>query len=134
MLHKAAYRLRAAKRCARQLSFSIRYTNHTRWGESIKMAACQDTHSLNDAFQMLWKMRAPGVPMKVSVNLYDFVREAERSFSFFDNPKKENASKVMDALNTKYKKQVLYLADIQETKDLVKNKIAFSSIPKYDID
>ncbi len=134
MLHKAAYRLRGAKRCARRISFSIRYTDHTRWGDFLKISACQDTHSLNDAFQILWRARAPGVPLKVSITLFDFVHEDERSFSFFDNPKKENASRVMDELNTKYKKHLLYLADMHETRDLVKNKIAFSSMPKYDVD
>lgn len=134
MLHKAAYRLRAAQRCARRLSFSIRYTNHTHWSETIKIDACQDTHSLNDAFQILWRARAPGVPMKVSISLFDFIHQEERSFSFFDNPKRESASRVMDALNTKYKKHLIYLADMHETRDLVKNKIAFSSLPKYEID
>jgi DNA polymerase-4 len=134
MLHKTAYRLRESHLLSRRLSFSLLYTNHTQWGDYIKLNACNDTHTLNDAFQKIWKKRAPGVPLKVSVTLSDFIDEEQRNFSFFDDPKKEQASRAMDLVNKKYGKHLLYLADMHETRDQVKGKIAFSSLPKFDID
>lgn len=134
MLHKAAFRLREGRLMARRISFSIVYQNYMHWGDYLKINASQDTHSLGEAFRIMWQKRAPGTPLKVSITLSDFVQEEQRTLSFFDDPKKEQASRAMDLINKKYGKYLLYLADMHETREQVKDKIAFSSVPKYDVD
>lgn len=148
LLHKAAFRLRKAGLWARAMSLSIRYTDRTRWGEFLHMHECQDTHSLNRAFLQLWRMRPsaelakiaaqlrfrPPTPMKISITLSDFISHKEKNLSFFDEPKKHAASEVMDKINSKHGRHVIYLADMHEALESAPSRIAFSSIPKYDVD
>lgn len=134
LLHKVAFRLRQEDLWTRGIALSIRFTNQTYWRESLRLHECQDTHSLNQAFLKMWKSRPPGSPLKVSLTLYDFISSEEKTASFFDDTKKENLSHAMDEINKKYGKNLLYLADMHEAVDQASSKIAFSSIPKYEVD
>jgi len=129
LLQKAAVRLRKLDCWATHLTLSIGYTDRTHWSKDLKMLECQDTLTLQEGLNVLWEKRAPGNPMKVGVTLSGLIPDKHRTFSFFDDPKRINLSRVMDAVNAKYGKNALYLGGVAEVLTSAPTRIAFSSIP-----
>ena len=85
LLNKAAARLRKINSWVRHLSVTVKYTDKTYWSDEVKMLECQDTFTLQDAFDQIWSSFKPGAPLKISVNLTRLVHDNERTFSFFEN-------------------------------------------------
>lgn len=133
LLQKAAVRLRKLDDWATHLSLSVSYTDRTHWGKDLKMLECRDTLTLQENLNLLWEKRAPGNPMKVGVTLFGLVPDDHRTFSFLDNVKRLNLSRVMDEVNAKYGKNAVYLGGVAEVLAAAPTRIAFSSIPDVTI-
>ena len=134
LLNKAAVRLRKINAWARHLSVAVKYTDRTYWWNELKMSECQDTFSLQEAFDQLWTtFRHQGAPMKITVALTQLIEDDERNFSFFDNSARIQLSYIMDKVNAKYGKNTLYLGSIHEALDSAPMRISFSSIPDVEI-
>jgi DNA polymerase-4 len=133
LLQKAAVRLRKLESWATHLSLSISYTDRTHWDKTLKMLECQDTLTLQEVLNVLWEQRAPGNPMKVGVTLSGLIPDKHRTFSFFDDPKRVNLSRVMDRVNAKYGKNALFLGGVADVLTSAPTRIAFSSIPDITI-
>ncbi|OFZ10947.1 MAG: hypothetical protein A2Z20_08845 [Bdellovibrionales bacterium RBG_16_40_8] len=132
LLHKAAVRLRKLGSWTRHMAIGVRnMDNSSTWGE-LKMLECQDTFTLQEAFEQIWRTLLFKKPLKVSVTLSHLVHENERTFSFFENPKRERLSHTIDALNSRFGKNTIYLGSIHESLDSAPTRIAFSSIPDIE--
>lgn len=133
LLQKAAVRLRKADSWATRLALSVRGTDRSHWGAEIKMLECRDTLTLLQALRALWEKRPPGSPMKVGVTLFGLIPDKERTFSFLDDQKRLGLSRVMDAVNAKYGKDVVHFGGIHDVLAAAPTRIAFTSIPDIEI-
>lgn len=130
LLYKAAVRLRRINSWAQRMSLSVRYINQNRWSADLKMLECQDDITLREAFKKLWVQQVKmGSPMKISITLFDLVQEADRTFNFFEDKKRSDLTKALDAINARYGKNSVYFGGVHEAKAAAPVRIAFSNIP-----
>lgn len=115
------------------MSLAVKFTNRQYWWDDRKMLECQDTFTLQEVFDQMWAGLSAGMPIKVVVTLSDLVSDNERTFSFFENPKRIKLSHTMDALNQRFGKNTIYLGSVSEVLDSAPTRIAFSSIPDMEI-
>jgi DNA polymerase-4 len=134
LLLKGAVRLRKYHLWASRMYVSVRYVDRTKWSEEIKMLECQDSLTLLEALQMVWR-KAPirSAPLKVCVALMDLIDDKERTFSLFENTKRLRLSQAVDSLNLKYGRNTVYFGGVHEIKAAAPTRIAFSSIPDFTI-
>jgi hypothetical protein len=71
-------------------------------------------------------------PLMVSVVLSDFIKSENHQFSFFENTRRERLFGVVDKINEKFGKDTVYLACLQDKKDVAPTAIAFSRIPELE--
>jgi len=104
-----------------------------RWREETRFAPCQDTQSLMEAFARLWERRRNGdggTPFSVSVTLTDLVEADSVTPPLFPEAQRRQAvSRAIDAINDKYGTNTAYFASLQQAKEGVPVRIAFSQIP-----
>ncbi len=134
LLQKAGARLRKMGFWASSIGLSIRYTDQTKWSMDLKMLECQDTMTLNEAFKKLWEKRKPGNPLKLTVNIFNLIAEQDRTFSMFEDTKRNDLSKAVDRINAKYGKNMIYFAATVPAKMAAPTRIAFSSIPDFSLE
>ena len=132
LLHKAAVRLRKIQAWARSMSVFVKFLDHTHSGAEIRMSECQDTFTLQEVFDRLWASVRQGGPIQVSVTLGDFVFENERTFSFFEDPKRIQLSRLMDEINVRHGKNTIHLGSVHEVLNEAPARVAFTSIPEPD--
>jgi DNA polymerase IV len=133
LLSKAAQRLRKIESYTRHLSVSVRYIDRSKWWGELRMLECQDNFTLQEAFDQIWSKVKKGAPIKITICLTHFVHESERTFSFFENPKRVKLSRTMDSLNARFGKNTVYLGSVHSVLDSAPTRIAFSSIPDFEI-
>ena len=135
LLQKAAIRLRKIRYWASGLYLSIRYTDRTRWSQEVRMLECQDTLTLQEVLVSLWKQQPDPKknPVKISITLLHLLSDHERTFSFFENRKRQNLSKAMDEINAKFGKNTIYLAGVHNVLTSAPTRIAFSTIPDLEV-
>jgi DNA polymerase-4 len=138
LLHKAAARLRKLGAWARGISLSVTFAprrDKKHWERHLRIAECQDTVTLLEAFHKLWPQcpATMGRPMLVGVALYDLVPEAMHTASLLeDESKRGRLSEAMDFLNAKYGSSTLHLGGLQQVTSAAPTRIAFSSIPEFE--
>lgn len=133
LLNKAAVRLRKINSWAGHLSVIVKNVDRSySWGER-RMLECQDTFTLQEVFDQIWATLKISTPIKVTVTLSHLVHESERTFSFFENSKRIRLSHMMDALNTRFGKNTIYLGSVDGALNSAPTRIAFSSIPDMEI-
>jgi DNA polymerase-4 len=133
LINKAAVRLRKIQSWTKRVSISVRYVDRSSWSADVKLLECQDTFTLQEALSLMWQGARPGTPLKVGVTLSDFVHERERNLSFFSHDRRETVSRTMDALNTRFGKNTVYLGSIAHSLESAPLRISFTSIPEVDI-
>jgi len=155
LLHKAAMRLRMEKFYTGSLAVTIKYAlsreqtvrvagaklkqhtsgiKQTAWGMEGRFRACQDTLSLLEALQGIWKQRPKGElyarPFYVGVTLRNLIPEDENQVMLFEEPGNRNElSATMDKLNLKYGHTTLHFAGMLPARDAAPTRIAFTQIP-----
>lgn len=129
LLWKAAVRLRQKQLLTKKLSLSVRYLDGDRSHEEIRFEATHDSSFLikqiNDLFPSSSKK-----PIKVSITLLDLIPENQRQLSLFEKTNKsEKAFKVVDAINSRYGKNTIYVGSLHEKLKAAPTRIAFQRIP-----
>jgi len=159
LIHKATMRLRMEKMAAASLSLTIRYAltreqaatlpktkkhlsgiTHTAWGMEARFPHCQDTLSILEALQALWKQSPMGPlnekPFFVGLALGRLIPENEQQPTLFADPNnRSQLSSTMDKLNLKYGHTTLHFAGMLAARDSAPTRIAFTQIPvQYGVD
>ncbi|MDQ2926152.1 MAG: DNA polymerase [Acidobacteriota bacterium] len=153
LLHKAAMRLRMEKFHTAALAVTIKYKltrdeaahapklrkhtsgiQHAAWGMEARFRPCQDTLTLLEALQAIWK-QSPNAPENrspffVGVTLRNLIPDDELQATLFEEPGNRNQlSATMDKLNLKYGHTTLHFAGMLPARDSAPTRIAFTQIP-----
>jgi DNA polymerase-4 len=157
LLHKAAMRLRMEKFHAATLSVTIKYSltreqqaqaiaqqkkvkqhssgiQQTGWGMEARFRPCNDTLSLLEVLQSIWKQAPQGPeyqkPFFVGITLRNLIPDDEMQTLLFEEPGNRNQlSATMDKLNLKYGHTTLHFAGMLPARDSAPTRIAFTQIP-----
>jgi DNA polymerase-4 len=153
LLHKAAMRLRMEKFHTGSLAVTVKYKltrdeaaratklrkhtsgiQHAAWGMEARFRPCQDTLSLLEALQGIWKQRPNGAehqqPFFVGVTLRNLIPDNELPVMLFEEPGNRNQlSATMDKLNLKYGHTTLHFAGMLPARESAPTRIAFTQIP-----
>ena len=69
----------------------------------------------------------------MSVTLYDFIHESERTVSFLEDPKRINLTKALDQVNSRYGKHTIYFGGFACALQAAPVRVAFTNIPDPEI-
>ena len=92
----------------------------------------QDTPTLLEKFQKLWRQRIPDSdpPMKVGVEVAGLVPAAQVSHSLFDEMEKpRRVSQAVDKINQRWGASTVYFGSMHGFRHHMDDKIAFGRIP-----
>lgn len=153
LLHKAGMRLRMEKFHTGSLAVTIKYKlsheeagratklhkhtsgiQHAAWGMEARFRPCQDTLTLLEALQGIWKQRPVGSenqkPFFVGVTLRNLIPDEEVPVMLFEEPgNRTQLSVTMDKLNLKYGHTTLHFAGMLPARESAPTRIAFTQIP-----
>ncbi len=157
LLHKASMRLRMEKFHAATMAVTIKYSltrqqkaeaeaqqkkvkqhssgiQQTGWGMEARFRPAQDTLTLLEALQGIWKQapQGPGYekPFFVGVTMRNLIQDADVPVMLFEEPGNRNQlSATMDKLNLKYGHSTLHFAGMLPARDSAPTRIAFTQIP-----
>lgn len=134
LLSKTAVRLRKEGFLTKRLSLSLKLMNHQeKFERSLKLDETQDTSLLLSHLNKFFaELPRTSRPFMVSVVLSDFRKADSHQFSFFENTKREQLFGIVDKLNEKFGKDTVYLAVLQDKKEVAPTAIAFSRIPELE--
>ncbi len=135
LLTKLAWRLRKNNDYTKNLNVRVKFigSEDSYWENSAKFNELRDTVSLLRKLEELWLDIPRGkTPLKISVSFADLVRHGFHQFSFFENPKLDQISQVMDNINKKYGRDTLHLGATHDQKESAPTGIAFRRIPGLD--
>jgi DNA polymerase-4 len=131
LVHKAATRLRRMNYWCSSLALYMKFMNRAKWETHINFVECQDTLTLLEALQKLWRgFRVTGKPLAVGVTLYNLVPDSLHSFAIFDEEKRTGLAKAMDKLNAKYGKTAVHFGGM--IGGAAPTRIAFTNIPEME--
>ena len=131
LVHKAATRLRRMNYWCSSLALYLKFMNRSKWETHVNFVECQDTLTLLEALQKLWRdFPSNGKPLAVGVTLYNLVPDSLHSFGIFDEEKRTGLAKAMDKLNAKYGKTAIHFGGM--TGRAAPTRIAFTSIPEME--
>lgn len=132
LLHKAAARLRHHGYFAHHLSAGLKYEDGDRWHDAIDLPACQDTLTVIEHFERLWKRKPTvGMPKKVSIALGGLETTNSTTGGLFDDlDPRHTLGGVMDEVNRRFGNHTLYLGGMHAiAKHPMSDKIAFGRVP-----
>ena len=157
LLHKASMRLRMEKFHAATMAVTIKYSltreqqakalaeqkkvkqhssgiQQTGWGMEARFRPAQDTLTLLEALQGIWKQAPQGPeyekPFFVGVTMRNLTPDADVPVMLFEEPGNRNQlSATMDKLNLKYGHTTLHFAGMLPARDSAPTRIAFTQIP-----
>lgn len=135
LLSKLCLRLRKGEYYAKNLSVQVKFLGNpsTYWENSARFQEVRDTVTLMRKLEELWQTYpVRGKPLRVTVAFNELIKQGFHQFSFFENPKLDEVSKVMDAINKKFGKDTLHLGATHEEKGTAGASIAFRRIPELD--
>jgi DNA polymerase-4 len=131
LVHKAAARLRKMRYWAGGLALTIRFGKGRDWSAKTSMVECQDTITMLEALQSVWRERPAGSPLAVGVTLFDLVPEQLHTLSLFEDPRRSRLAAAIDAINAKYGTDTVYFGGIHTARHTAPTRIAFTSIPDW---
>ncbi|HEY5055954.1 MAG TPA: DNA polymerase, partial [Acidobacteriaceae bacterium] len=107
---------------------------HAAWGMEARFRPCQDTLSLLEALQGIWKQSPTGPehqkPFFVGVTMRNLMPDNEVPVMLFEEPGNRNQlSATMDKLNLKYGHTTLHFAGMLPARESAPTRIAFTQIP-----
>lgn len=122
---KAASRLRTYDLWARHIEVSVKGLQKS-WKLERAIPPTRDTQTCIELIRDMWKLRDFSRPIKASVTFTKLVPKEHVTRGLFDpDPHESTASDAMDKINSKYGKDTIYLARLQNSKALNQHKIAF---------
>ncbi len=132
LIHKAAARLRRLGYWTRRMKVSLSYTGgRSRWKAAAYLGRCQDTQTMLKVFEAVWSNRPKGgVPLKVSVVLYDLATGANTPLPLFvEDLRNLQVACSMDMINECLGPNSVYFASMHEGRKEAPMRIAFTHIP-----
>ncbi len=133
LIAKAARRLRMDNYWARSLSIKVNGLIGGRWKKSVHLSPTQETSTFLEVFARMWEDRDEEItanPIKVSMVLTDLSHQKSTSLSLLPQDRKRNeAARLMDKINDRFGRDMLYPAAMHETRDAAPARIAFNNIP-----
>lgn len=132
LLHKAAARLRCHGYVAHTLWARLSYDDDQRWGDAIDLPACQDTVTIVEHFERLWKRKtAYGKPIKVSIGVGRLEPYQCATGRLFDNvDHRRGLGQIIDTINQKFGNHSVYLGGMHDIANVeMQDKIAFGRVP-----
>ncbi|MBI5473400.1 MAG: DNA polymerase [Ignavibacteriae bacterium] len=131
LVHKAATRLRRMNYWCSSLSVFVKFMNRPKWDDYVNFVECQDTLTLLEALQKLWRgFPRNAKPLAVGVVLYNLVPDHLHNFGMFDEEKRTGLAKAMDKLNSKFGKTAVHFGEM--TGRAAPTRIAFTNIPDVE--
>jgi len=132
LVHKAGMRLRKMRYWAGGFALSVKFRNAQTWSRKMRMVECQDTLTLLEVLQTLWKTFPAGnTPYAVGITLYDLVPNDVHTLCLFEDPGRSRLADAIDKLNAKFGTDTVYFGGIHDAKTAAPTRIAFTSIPDY---
>jgi len=132
LLCRLGARLRHDGYFAQYLRVHLKNVRGSYWCEETTLPCVQDTPTLLEQFQKLWRQRTPGAPppMKVGVEVAGLVPAAQVSPWLFDKMEKpRRASQAIDKINQRWGASTVYFGSMQGFRHHMDDKIAFGRIP-----
>lgn len=133
LVQKAAMRMRQLGLRAGGFELNLRFSNRESWSHGAHFAETADSLFLAKVMKSIWSAR-PNPRMeiqRVNITLVRLVDEQQFTLSLFDqlDGKNDVVSKTLDAINSRFGKNALYLGGAHEAIDAMQSKIAFNHIP-----
>jgi DNA polymerase-4 len=132
LLCRLGARLRHDGYFAQYLRVHLKNVRGGYWSEEIALPCVQDTQTLLEKFQKLWRLRMLGdnPPIKVGVEVAGLLPAAQVSESLFDGIKKtQRVSHAVDKINERWGSAAIYFGSMQRFRHHMDDKIAFGRIP-----
>ncbi len=132
LLHKAAFRLRHHGYWAHRLHADVSYESGRHWHEETALPGTQDTLTLVEHFETLWRRqrRTHETPKKVGITLTDLTNVASTTAPLFPaDQRREQLAHTIDRLNRRYGDHTVYFAGIHHCRQYMDDKIAFGRVP-----
>ena len=136
LVHKAAARLRKLGYWAGGMAVSLSYTHRQKWKSATPLAPCQETQTMIQALSALLRERmSAGTPLKVSVVLYDLVHDNYLTSPLFtEDSRRSELTRAMDAVNSRFGANAVYLASMHRSLHTAPARIAFTHIPDVAVE
>ena len=136
LLQKTAVRLRSYACAAGALHVKVKCVNRTRWAQTIDFSPLQDTHSLLDRLESLWKKHPAftAAPLAVGVTLTNLCDARLASLDLFADDRHGKLDRVVDQLNQRFGKQTVYYGGAYRALTAAPLRIAFSHIPDLELE
>lgn len=132
LLCRLGVRLRHDGFAARMLRAKIRHQDGSAWYAECELAQVQDTPTLLEKFDLLWRRRPPGAekPKKVGVEVSGLVLMSQVSGMLFaENQRPLRMSEAIDKINLKWGWSTIYFGVMHDFRHSMDDKIAFGRIP-----
>ena len=132
LLCRLGARLRSDGYFAQHLRAHVKNVRGNYWAEEIDLPCVQDTQTLLEKFQKLWRRRGPGSesPLKVGVEVAGLVPATQVPRLLFDEMEKpRDASQAIDKINQKWGASTIYFGSMHGFRHHMDDKIAFGRIP-----
>ncbi|WP_137718926.1 DNA polymerase Y family protein [Methylobacillus flagellatus] len=132
LLQKAAMRMRSYGLQTSSLSVRVKFLNASTWVAETRMNSTDDTLILTATLEQLWRQypKRKYVPYAVGISFTSLNTPDQRSMSLFSEV--EQGSKlngVLDALNSRFGKNTVYLGRAHDALKHAPMRIAFNHIP-----
>jgi DNA polymerase-4 len=132
LLHKVAARLRRINYWAGQMEVYLSYTfREEGWSGSVALGMCQDTQSMIEAFEALWRWRPRGgTPTQVAITLYELTSNASATLPLLAHEQRRiRLSRTVDRLNNQFGPDTVYFGGMHGMTEAAPTRISFSQIP-----
>ncbi|MEW5702163.1 MAG: DNA polymerase [Candidatus Zixiibacteriota bacterium] len=133
LLHKAAARLRLGNLWTTGMIVFVKFYGDRSWEEKAVFQECQDTLTLLQTLQVLWRRRPSfehSTPQLVGLNLVGLVPDEQHNLPLLGDGKREALSRALDRINAKYGGRTLYFGGIHDYRTTAPVRIGFTNIPK----
>ncbi|MCX5659658.1 MAG: type VI secretion protein ImpB [Planctomycetota bacterium] len=132
LLCRLGVRLRSDQYLAHRLSAYVKNVAGGGWHDEIVLPGVQDTPTLLDHFQRLWRRRLPRGerPLQVGVEVSGLELAAQSARPLFDEAERpQRVSAAIDKINQRWGKAAVYIGAIHRYRHTMDDKIAFGRIP-----
>jgi DNA polymerase-4 len=133
LIHKAAFRLRHLGFWAGHLAVWVEHTGGS-WCAKGALGGCQDTQTIIEVFDRLWRTYPPKKPYVVGITLYRLVHDTAVTLPLFPEDRlRTRLAKAMDSINERYGKNTVYFGEIHQVRHSAPTRISFTQIPDFTL-
>jgi len=132
LLCRLGARLRQDGYFAQRLRVNLKNVRGNDWSKEIALPCVQDTPTLLEQFQKLWRQRILDAipPIQVGVEVAGLLPAAQVSHALFDEIEKpRRLSQAVDEINRRWGAAAIYFGSMQNYRHHMDDKIAFGRIP-----